>query len=69
MSDHGTTKSQYGLDPDGLQFEVVWLVPADRVTDETLAARARISRLDLDAEIARYGATTQGGIGISRTKP
>src|SRR5688572_23187730 len=28
-SDHGTTKSLYGKDPDGLEFEVVWLVPAD----------------------------------------
>ena len=30
MSDHGTTKSLYGQDPDGLEFEVVWLIPADR---------------------------------------
>ena len=28
-SDHGTTKSLYGKDPDGLEFEIVWLVPAD----------------------------------------
>lgn len=65
-SDHGTSKSLYATDPDGLEFEVVWLVPADRITAEVLQARSRIGRLDLDAEIARYGADTPGGIGISR---
>ncbi|TCB92115.1 VOC family protein [Micromonospora zingiberis] len=64
-SDHGTTKSLYGRDPDGLEFEVVWLVPADRLDDAALAARTRIGRLDLPAEIARYGGTTRGGVGIS----
>ncbi|BCJ57622.1 VOC family protein [Micromonospora endophytica] len=64
-SDHGTTKSLYGRDPDGLEFEVVWLVPADRLDDAALAARTRIGRLDLPAEIRRYGGDTRGGIGIS----
>ncbi len=26
-TDHGTTKALYGKDPDGLEFEVCWLVP------------------------------------------
>ena len=30
-SDHGTTKALYAHDPDGLEFEVCWLVPADRL--------------------------------------
>jgi catechol-2,3-dioxygenase len=64
-SDHGTTKSLYGRDPDGLEFEVVWLVPADRLDSAALAARKRIGRLDLEGEIARYGADTRGGVGIS----
>ncbi|MEU5911608.1 VOC family protein [Micromonospora sp. NPDC047527] len=64
-SDHGTTKSLYGQDPDGLEFEVVWLVPADRLDDATLAARKRIGRLDLAAERQRYGGQTRGGVGIS----
>jgi catechol 2,3-dioxygenase-like lactoylglutathione lyase family enzyme len=64
-SDHGTTKSLYGKDPDGLEFEVVWLVPADRLDDAALAARKRIGRLDLEAEKRRYGADTRGGVGIS----
>ena len=65
-SDHGTTKSLYGRDPDGLQFEITWVVPADRLDDETLAARKRIRRLDLEREKERYGAETPGGIGVSR---
>ena len=32
-SDHGTTKSLYGKDPDGLEFEIVWLIPADQLDD------------------------------------
>jgi catechol-2,3-dioxygenase len=64
-SDHGTTKSLYGKDPDGLEFEVAWIIPADRLDDAALEARKRIRPLDLDREIARYGADTRGGIGIS----
>jgi catechol-2,3-dioxygenase len=65
-SDHGTTKSLYGKDPDGLEFEVVWLIPADLLDDAALSARKRIGPLDLEKEKARYGADTPGGIGISR---
>ena len=65
-TDHGTTKALYGRDPDGLDFEVAWLVPADLITtDMTPAAR----RLDLEAEIDRFGADTRGGVGISRPRP
>jgi catechol 2,3-dioxygenase-like lactoylglutathione lyase family enzyme len=64
-SDHGTTKSLYGRDPDGLEFEVVWLVPADLLDDAARAARTRIGRLDLDRERQRYGGQTRGGLGIS----
>jgi catechol-2,3-dioxygenase len=65
-SDHSTTKSLYGHDPDGLEFEIAWIVPADRLDDETLAGRVRVRPLDLAREIARYGAETPGGLGISR---
>jgi len=64
-SDHGSTKSLYGRDPDGLEFEVVWLVPADRLDDAALEARKRIGRLDLAREKQRYGGQTRGGVGIS----
>jgi catechol-2,3-dioxygenase len=64
-SDHGTTKALYGKDPDGIEFEVSWLLPADLITDEVLAARSRIGRLDLASEKARYGGSTRGGVGVS----
>jgi catechol 2,3-dioxygenase-like lactoylglutathione lyase family enzyme len=66
-SDHGTTKSLYGKDPDGLEFEIVWLIPADLLDETALAARKKIGPLDLEREKRRYGADTPGGIGISRT--
>jgi catechol-2,3-dioxygenase len=66
-SDHSTTKSLYGHDPDGLEFEIAWIVPADRLDEAALAGRSRIQPLDLTREIARYGADTPGGIGISRS--
>ncbi|MGY1605954.1 MULTISPECIES: VOC family protein [unclassified Geodermatophilus] len=64
-SDHATTKALYAQDPDGLEFEVSWLLPADLVTDDVRAQAMSTRRLDLDAEIARYGARTRGGIGVS----
>ncbi|HEY7008760.1 MAG TPA: VOC family protein [Jatrophihabitantaceae bacterium] len=65
-SDHSTTKSLYGHDPDGLEFEIAWVVPADRLDDAALAGRTSIRPLDLPRELERYGADTPGGIGISR---
>jgi catechol-2,3-dioxygenase len=64
-SDHSTTKALYAKDPDGIEFEVSWLVPADLLTDETIAGRASIRPLDIAAEKARYGSQTRGGIGVS----
>jgi catechol-2,3-dioxygenase len=64
-SDHGTTKSLYARDPDGLEFEVAWIVPADLLDEAALAARERIGPLDLEREKQRYGAGTRGGVGIS----
>ncbi len=61
-SDHGTTKSLYATDPDGLAFEVAWIVPADLLDEAALDARKSIRRLDLRQEMERYGATTVGGI-------
>jgi len=64
-SDHGTTKSLYAKDPDGLEFEVAWIVPADQIDDGAREGRQRIGRLDLPAELARYGGQTRGGVGVS----
>jgi catechol-2,3-dioxygenase len=53
-SDHGATKSVYGADPDGNEFEIMWLVPREEwgIYDR----RAVVEPLDLDAELARWGA-------------
>ena len=64
-SDHGTTKSLYGKDPDGLEFEIVWIIPSTLLTDED-RQKAGVSRLDLAAEVAKYGREARSGLGISR---
>jgi catechol-2,3-dioxygenase len=64
-SDHGTTKSLYGKDPNGLEFEIVWIIPADLLTDED-RQKSGVSRLDLPAELAKYGREARSGVGISR---
>ena len=68
-TNHGSTKALYAKDPDGLEFEVCWLVPADRLTEQILADRQHLRPLDLDAEIAAFGGSTLGGIGISIPVP
>jgi catechol-2,3-dioxygenase len=59
-SDHGTTKALYAHDPDGIEFEVSWLVPAELIDNKVKEAMATTRPLDLDGEIARYGADTAG---------
>jgi len=67
-SDHGTTKALYARDVDGIEFEVCWLVPADQLTEELRAFKGA-KRLDLDAEVAAYGADRRGGVGVSVPAP
>jgi catechol-2,3-dioxygenase len=64
-TDHTTTKALYGVDPDGLEFEVSWLVPASLITAEMLESRKGNKPLHLEAEIARFGSDTLGGLGVS----
>jgi catechol-2,3-dioxygenase len=52
-SDHGVSKSLYAHDPDGIEFEVLWSVPRDAWGD--LEHDAIVQRLDLPAELARWG--------------
>jgi catechol-2,3-dioxygenase len=52
-SDHGVSKSLYGRDPDGIEFEVLWSVP--REAWGALEHEAVTERLDLEAELARWG--------------
>lgn len=51
-SDHGANKSLYARDPDGLEFEVMWLVPPEWWGDEE--HEAIIRPLDLAAEQRRF---------------
>jgi catechol-2,3-dioxygenase len=52
-SDHGANKSLYAVDPDGLEFEVMYLVPAADWGDEE--HEAIIRPLDLERELQRFG--------------
>ena len=55
-TDHTATKSLYAKDPDGLEFEVMWLVPLDLLTEQELSEGGVIKPLDLTRELARFGA-------------
>ena len=51
-SSHGATLSLYGADPDGNEFEIMWMLP--RQEWGAYENQATIAPLDLDAEIARW---------------
>ena len=51
-SSHGATKSIYGADPDGNEFEVMWMLPRDAWGE--FEHTATVERLDLVAEVARW---------------
>lgn len=53
MSDHGATKSLYGADPDGNEFELMWMVPRDQWGQYD--KRAVVQPLDLRREVSRFG--------------
>ena len=53
QSDHGATKSLYGQDPDGNEFEVMWMVPRDDWGANE--SSAIIAPLQMAAEVSKYG--------------
>lgn len=58
-SSHGATKSLYGADPDGNEFEVMWMLPREAWGEFENAAP--VERLDLAAEVTRWtGVATAG---------
>jgi len=59
MSDHGVSKSLYGADPDGIEFEVMWRVPRSLWGD--FERRAVTMPLDLDEELRRFGSRSRAG--------
>jgi catechol-2,3-dioxygenase len=52
-SDHGVSKSLYGADPDGNEFEIMWRVPREAWGDEE--HKGVVRPLNLDAEVKRWG--------------
>ncbi|MBI1378278.1 MAG: VOC family protein [Frankiales bacterium] len=52
QSSHGATKSLYGTDPDGNEFEVMWMLP--RAEWGRYADSAPVERLDLAGDLARW---------------
>lgn len=58
-SDHGVSKSLYGADPDGNEFEIMWRVPREAWGE--YEHQAVIKPLDLDAEVSRFGAGSGPG--------
>ena len=52
-SSHGATKSIYAHDPDGNEFEVMWMLPKDSWGE--YADAAPVERLDLAAEVRTWG--------------
>ena len=58
-SSHGATKSVYGKDPDGNEFEVMWMLPRAEWGD--FADAAPVERLDLPGDVRRWGGVRTAG--------
>ena len=59
-SSHGATKSLYGADPDGNEFEVMWMLPRENWGE--YENTAPVDRLDLAAELRTWS-------GVSTAQP
>ena len=57
-SSRGATKSLYGADPDGNEFEIMWMLPREEWGAYEHAAT--VERLDLDAEGERFSGVRAG---------
>jgi len=58
-TDHGATKSVYGKDLDDNEFEIMWQVPLELIE---AGDDVKTTRLDIEKEIARFGADTPARI-------
>ena len=65
-SDHRVSKSLYAKDPSGIEFEVMWRVPAVDWAAE-LESGPQIAPLDLDGARARWGDRATGAAAGSVT--
>lgn len=66
-SSHGATKSIYGADPDGNQFEIMWMLP--RADWGEFEHTATVEPLDLDGEITRWSGVGTADDAIQRSAP
>jgi catechol-2,3-dioxygenase len=58
-SSHGATKSIYGRDPDGNQFEVMWMLPRSHWGSH--ADTAVVEKLDLSRELTTWSGVRTAG--------
>ncbi len=65
-SDHRVSKSLYAKDPSGIEFEVMWRVPAEDWERE-MRTGEMIAPLDLEGELARWGDRVTGAAAGSVT--
>jgi catechol-2,3-dioxygenase len=64
-SSHGATKSIYGADPDGNEFEIMWMLPRSEWGDYENAAP--IDVLDIRAELDRWSGVRTAGKIVSES--
>jgi catechol-2,3-dioxygenase len=57
-SDHVVSKSLYGRDPDGNEFEIMWRVPREAWGEAE--HKGAILPLDIEAEVERFGSAAPG---------
>ena len=65
-SSHGATKSLYGVDPDGNEFEVMWMLPREAWGE--YEHTAGVDRLDLSAELERWSGVGTAGRIVTDTE-
>jgi catechol-2,3-dioxygenase len=58
-TDHGVSKSLYGADPDGNEFEIMWRVPREAWSEAD--ERGTMKALNLQAEVLRWGGGSDKG--------
>ena len=67
-SSHGATKSLYGADPDGNEFEIMWMLPREEWGAYENAAP--VDPLDLAKEVERWsGVRTAGRLVAESMEP
>ena len=67
QSSHGATKSVYGVDPDGNEFEVMWMLPRESWGEFEHAAP--VEPLDLPGEVRRWGGRRTAGRIVEEPAP